>query len=84
MVQPPTPYPFMYKIGRKGTSFLHLLLTNGTPLTILRATGRTFASSNVNIFNLHKAVIPRNLSMETLKSRSWSLIYTFLNQNVLF
>ena len=37
----PLPY-----IGRIGTSFLYLLLTNGTPLTVLRGTGRTFASSN--------------------------------------
>jgi len=33
-----TPYPFIYHIDRIGTSFLYLLLTYGTPLTVLRGT----------------------------------------------
>ena len=72
----------MYHIGRIGTSFLYLLLTNGTPLTILRTWNRQDVRIvKLNIFILYstsKAIIPRNLSMETLKSRSWSLIYTYL------
>ena len=31
----PTPYPFIYHFGRKGTPFIHLLLKKGTPLTYL-------------------------------------------------
>ena len=31
----PTPYPFIYHFGRKGTPFIYLLLTKGTPFTYL-------------------------------------------------
>ena len=32
----PTPYPFMYHFGRKGTPFIYLLLKKSTPFTYLR------------------------------------------------
>ena len=31
----PTPYPFIYNFGRKGTPFIYLLLEKGTPFTYL-------------------------------------------------
>ena len=31
----PTPYPFIYHFGRKGTPFIYLLLKKGTPFTYL-------------------------------------------------
>ena len=33
--QGPTPYPFKYLFGRKGTPFIYLLLKKGTPFTYL-------------------------------------------------
>ena len=31
----PTPYPFIYRFGRKGTPFVYLLWKKGTPFTYL-------------------------------------------------